>query len=127
MERLELESTEEAFIVAERAANKQSADEGTDDDLEPKDRRNRTSGVCGPNCRIKEGDDIRMYEQVDVFRVIGAARGEEWLNVLAMTPWGNYVMPIDGRDVEDRAPADPEEEPLPIWTDAAPRGARKAP
>ncbi len=125
MDRLELGTTEETFIVTERAANKLSADEGTDDDLDPKDRRNRTSGVCGPNCRIKEGDDIRMFEQTDVYRVIGAARGEEWLNVLAQTPWGNYVMPIDGRDVEDRAPVDPEEDALPIWTDTVGRAARK--
>lgn len=113
MERQQLSAEAEAFVAERRAYHHNEAESGADDQLDAKDRRNRPD-VLGPSSRVKRDDDVLVggYERV---RVIGPAREESWFYALQETPWGNYDVPYDGKNITDRAPADPEEEPQPIF------------
>jgi hypothetical protein len=113
MERQSLSTQTEAWIETQRAEQHAAAENGEDDEFDPKDRRNREH-VLGPLCRVKRGDDV-LHNESEIVRIVGPARGEGWFLALSETPWGNYLVPYDGSYLTDRAPADPEEEPQPIY------------
>lgn len=117
MQRQTLSPEAEAFVTAKRAEHHSLA--ATEDQaLDPKDRRDREH-VVSPLCRIQRDDDI-MYQGYP-HRVIGPARAEGWLICLQEAPWGFMDVSLDAGNttdrefITDRAPADPNEEPLPIF------------
>lgn len=114
MQRQDLSPEATAFIAEKRAYHEGEANSGADDMFPEKDRRNRTD-VLGPLSRLKRDDDVYISNQV--VRVIGPARDERWFYALSETPWGFYDVPFDGQHITDRAPADPNEEPMPIFVE----------
>lgn len=117
MDRQDLDQTALDFCTERAAFHKGEADAGDDDYLPEKDRRNRAH-VLGPNCRVQAGDDV--LNNGNPVRVIGAAREEGWFLGLQQTPWGFADVPMEGQYITDRAPADPNEEPLPIFVEPEP-------
>lgn len=69
-----------------------------------------------PLCRVKRDDDVEISGYP--FRVIGPARAEGWLYLLQEAPWGLMDIPFDASGITDRAPADSEEEALPIFVES---------
>jgi hypothetical protein len=112
MQRQTLDAEQEAIVSRQRAYHKDQADRGDDDYLPEADRRNREH-VLGPNCSVKRDDDVLIG--TIVYRVIGPARQEGRLYLLAEAPYGWADFDFAGADITDRAPADPNEEPLPIF------------
>lgn len=112
MQRLDLDQDALDFIARQRAYHVREAEGGADDYLPEQDRRNREH-VLGPLARVQRDDDVLLNG--DVYRVIGPAREEGWLYVLVQSFRGLTDMPMEGRYITDRAPADPLDEPLPIF------------
>jgi hypothetical protein len=122
MDRQQLDQTALDFIAERRSYHRAEADNGADDTFPEEDRRNRA--VIAPGCRVKDDDDV-LYQNYPM-RVIGPARGSGWFMIAMQNPWaGNWMdVPMEvGNDsdrafVTDRAPADPNEEPLPIFLES---------
>lgn len=112
MQRQTLSAELEQWIETTRADHRGRADAGEDNEFDPKHRRNREH-VLGPLCRVKEGDDV-MHNGA-VIRVICPARDEAWFYGLQEAPWGPQDVPYESKYITDRAPADPNEEPLPVF------------
>lgn len=113
MDRLTLSPEALAFVSEQRAANHAAATT-EDTDLDPADRRDRAE-VLGAGCRVQRDDDV-LYSEFPL-RVIGPARGQGWFFALLEVPWGFTTTPLEGQYITDRAPADPEDEPLPIFVE----------
>lgn len=117
MDRQQLDQDLVTFCEQKAAQHKQEADDGADDYLPEKDRRNRPN-VLGPLCRVKGGDDV-LHNGLPV-RVIGPAREEGWFYGLEVARFGPIDVPMEGQYITDRAPADPTEEPLPVFIEDEP-------
>lgn len=117
MQRQDLDADALAFVEQQRAYHKSQADRGDDDYLDAEHRRNRAQ-VLGPRCRVQLDDDVLIEGKVR--RVIGPARGEGSFYALVQNAEGRCIdVPFDGQLITDRAPADPLEEPLPIFEEPA--------
>lgn len=117
MERMQLSQEILDLVAEKRAHHRASADAGEDDQMPEKDRRNRQH-VLGPRGRVKEDDHVLIHGEPTP--VICPAPSEEWFYGLMFTPWGIFDTPFNGRSITDRAPADPTEEPLPIFIEDEP-------
>ena len=104
------------YAAAKRDELITAANNGDDDDLPPEERPNRAS--VAPGCRIKFGDELDWYGVTVLYVCPG--RGANYLYGLtvdgATIPLGSY----DVAGVTDRIPADPEEDPLPIFEPQGP-------
>lgn len=93
----------------------QAAVEGVDADLPPEERRDREEVIAGSF--LKRDDDITIQGSI-IVRVVGPARGATCV-LTYYPPWfGDDAMAIDipnKTDITDRAPFDPEEEPMPVF------------
>jgi hypothetical protein len=117
MQRQELDPETAAFVAERRAYHHQEAENGVDDFLDEKHRRNREH-VLGPRCRVQRDDDVLCNGEV--LRVIGPARDEGWFYGLQQAPWGAIDVPYSGANITDRAPADTGEAALPILVEVVP-------
>lgn len=124
MERQALSPEIESWVADRRAYHIAAADAGEDNGMPPKDRRNRAY-VLGPKGRVQPDDDVKIGDEP--IRVICAAPSEEWFYGLSQTPWGLLDVPYNGRDINDRAPLDPLEVPLPIFIDDEPEPTEPPP
>jgi hypothetical protein len=98
--------------VATRRADLIAADTATD----PAVRIDRAE--IGPGCRIKVDDDVMVNGEIK--RVVCPADYPGWFTSLALDQNGYVWGTDDSTQVTDRAPADPEEEALPIFVEPAP-------
>lgn len=98
--------------VATRRAQLIAADTNTD----PTIRIDRAE--IGPGCRIKVDDDVLVNGEIK--RVVAPADYPGWFTSLSLDQNGFVWGTDDSAQVTDRAPADPEEEPLPIYPGAPP-------
>lgn len=86
-----------------------------DTETDPTLRRDRAE--ISPGCRIKPGDDVQVSGIVG--RVVCAAHTEGWFYDIYIDEMLITLGQHEAVQVEDRAPADPEEEPLPIFEEPA--------
>lgn len=90
------------------------ANNGDNDDVQPEARPNRAT--IAPGCRLKPFDEVEIYGIPMLYLCPGI--GETAIYALsidgATIPLGAY----DVSAVTDRIPADPEEEPLPIFEES---------
>lgn len=95
------------------------ADGGADDDLPPEDRPNRVDrSDLGA---LKDDDDVEVSSGTHV-RVVCPGRGRGWFYCwwyeAMFRTW--MVGQMEAVNVTDRAPADPDEEPMPIFPEPEP-------
>jgi len=107
MERLELDDQEVALRRDELLAAYASVPEV----YEPEDHPARTE-LC-------PGSDLKLFDDVEVadggkWRVIAPGIGRYRVTVCGMGPFGFTITNSRIQDVVDRAPADPEETPMPV-------------
>lgn len=127
---------DEALVEAHRQARLADTANGGDDDLNARidengfdtadesgllvDRKDREhvayyqkpDGSWHPTL-LKENDDVMIGGAFPV-RVIGAARNRSFFAAHYPPFFGNDVVPINVEGVTDRAPADPNEPPMPV-------------
>jgi hypothetical protein len=72
----------------------------------------------GPGCRIKVDDDVLVNGEIK--RVVAPADYPGWFTSLTLDQNGFVWGTDDSTQVTDRAPADPNEEALPIFAEPAP-------
>ena len=109
MERLEATV---AVVAAQRRDELLArASNGGDDDLPLEDRPNRAE--VAPGCLLKFGDDVSAYGQT--YRYLCPGRGIGWAYGLTLEVSGFTLGSFEATAVEDRAPADPNETPMPIF------------
>lgn len=90
-----------------------------DQTIPPEDRRDRAEVQVGSN--IKRDDDVLILDCIPL-RVVGPGEGRK-IVLGYYPPWfGDEAIgfELNPGDLTDRAPADPEEPPLPIWPEATP-------
>ena len=86
---------------------------GMDDDLPPEDRPDRAEVVVGSFLKIF--DHVRMHDDTECV-VIAPGRGSGYFSGWHVDSDGQNVLGMyAGIDVIDRAPADPNETPMPIF------------
>jgi hypothetical protein len=113
MQRQELPQDAITFVAQQREYHRREADVGADDYLPEGDRRNRPD-VLGPYSRVREDDDVLIAGEVR--RVVCAARGAGNFYALLPRAGGGWVDTlVSGADITDRAPADPNDQPLPVF------------
>lgn len=71
-----------------------------------------------PGCRVKNGDDVLVNGIVG--RVICPYELNGWFYALIIDGMQIVPTPFEAQYITDRAPADPEEEPLPIFEEPPP-------
>lgn len=104
MERLE---SIMSAAVAQRRADLIAADTSTD----PATQIARAE--VAPGCRLKPDDDVLVNGEIK--RVVCPADYPGWFTSLTLDQNGYVWGTDDSTQVTDRAPADPEEDPLPIY------------
>lgn len=72
-----------------------------------------------PGCRIKPLDDVLLWGDV-VARVICPADSPGWFYGLTIDGLTIVTSTFEATTVEDRAPVDPNEEPMPIFPEPPP-------
>jgi len=116
MERIQNVNEEE---LAQRTSEYMAQD--TDQDLPPEDRRTRTTdmtlatehrAVCYGS-RLKVGDHVSM----NGFEVVVACAARDRHYFGAYTPVVPFLLGCAAAEVTDRAPLDPQEEPMPVMLD----------
>lgn len=85
---------------------------------EPEDDPNRTGDVC-PGSVLKVDDDV-LARDGNAYRVLSPAPGRDRFTAWGMTDWGMTTTSLALSDVTDRAPADPNEIPMPILAEQPP-------
>ena len=89
---------------------------GNDDDLAVEDRPDRAEVSAG--CLLKFGDDVELFG-AQVVRYILPGRGVGWFyamfidDVVFQLTLGQF----EAANVTDRIPADPQETPMPIFSE----------
>lgn len=81
---------------------------------EPEDSPQREGDIC-PGTPLKLYDDVSCVDG-NSYRVICAAEGRDKFTAWGIGPFGPMTISQSVYDVLDRAPADPQETPMPIVT-----------
>lgn len=68
---------------------------------------------------IKINDDVMLWGCIPA-RVCGPACNRTYFSVYNQNWFGNMTLPVEITAVSDRAPADPEEEPMPLYNPVYP-------
>jgi hypothetical protein len=99
-----------------------SAPTNEDDDLaDPRDRRNREHVAYYEDASSGEWLPMALKRDDDVvcnglpMRVVGPARDRSYFNGYYNEWFGDMLFPIAAQYIEERAPADPNETPMPLF------------
>lgn len=103
-------------MIAQIAAAKRDELIASDTGTDPALRRDRAE--VSPGCRLKHGDDVMVSGMQS--RVICPSEVEGWFYDLSIEGMIFVVGQHEAQYVTDRAPADPEEEPMPIFPEPEP-------
>lgn len=90
--------------------------EGDAPELPPEDRPDRA--LVAPGCRLKHNDHVVVNGQC--VRVIRPGRLSGWFYAAILMDGAFAYGQWEAQYVTDRAPADPEEDPLPIFEEPSP-------
>lgn len=106
-----LESMVSIVADSKRAALLAACANGADNDLAPEDRPDRADrSDLGA---LKDGDDV--IASGTPVRVICPGRGRGWFYSMIIEEQGFTIGQHEAQYVTDRAPADPNETPMPIF------------
>lgn len=85
----------------------------SDTETDPALRHDRAE--ISPGCRVKHGDDVLVSGTVA--RVVCPAHTDGWFYCIYIDGMLITLGQFEALQITDRAPADPEEEPLPIFAE----------
>jgi len=103
-------------LLSTIAAAKRDELVAMDTETDPTIRRDRAE--ISPGCRLKHGDDV--FVNGVVARVVCPAHTIGWFYDITIDDMLIVLGQHEAIQVEDRAPADSEEEALPIFTEPPP-------
>jgi len=106
-----LEEIVSSWVASKRTEILTNCANGADNDLAAEDRPDRE--LIAPRCRLKSNDHVLC--NYELLRVVCPGRGVGWFYALRIDAGMFELGQHEAQYVEDRAPADPQEEPLPIF------------
>lgn len=110
----------QASVEAMRQTLIDESTDGRDDDLPVEDRKDRLNVAEYFDEQTQEWKPVNLLRNDDVCcgavpgRVVGPARGREWVSAYPGAWLGDMIIPVHWSDITARAPALPEENPMPL-------------